>query len=124
MDDALSEITYAAQLAGLGYSIANQTTGLYVGVSGYNDKLPLLLDTVLTTIKNLEVKPERFKVMAEQVSSKKVIWNSYLHRYMLAGKIVQEFLFWATFKPFRPFRFHDVTRHLMVSRTEVRRAPS
>ncbi|PSS38132.1 hypothetical protein PHLCEN_2v39 [Hermanssonia centrifuga] len=68
LKDALSEVTYDAQLAGLDYSVSNHSVGLQISISGYNDKLPILLDTVLLKLKNLIVDPERLKVMLEQLS--------------------------------------------------------
>ncbi|KAI0077374.1 LuxS/MPP-like metallohydrolase [Panus rudis PR-1116 ss-1] len=67
LDDDLSEVTYYAELAGLGYSVNNYRGGLLVSVTGYNDKLGVLLDTVMERLKNLVIKPDRLKVMAEQL---------------------------------------------------------
>ncbi|KAI0952754.1 hypothetical protein AcW1_007154 [Taiwanofungus camphoratus] len=66
-EDALSEMTYDAALAGLACSVTNHTHGLLISVSGYNDKLPLLLQTALTKLRDLVVDPGRLKVIAEQV---------------------------------------------------------
>lgn len=60
-------MTYDAALAGLACSVTNHTHGLLISVSGYNDKLPLLLQTALTKLRDLVVDPGRLKVIAEQV---------------------------------------------------------
>ncbi|RKF74782.1 putative zinc protease mug138 [Golovinomyces cichoracearum] len=65
--DALEEYSYDAQLAGLDYSICCSLTGIEIAVSGYNDKLPVLLDKVLSTMKNLEVRPDRFEIIKERL---------------------------------------------------------
>lgn len=67
LEDDLSELTYDAQLAGLGYSVGNHRGGLVISVSGYNDKLGTLLDTVVRRLVEFEVKPDRLKVISEQV---------------------------------------------------------
>lgn len=43
VNDALEEETYDAAIAGLGYSLARGSENLFVSVSGYNSKLPMLL---------------------------------------------------------------------------------
>lgn len=70
INDALSEITYDATLAGLNYELKNTAEGLYVSISGYNDKLPILLASVIQTLKDVEIREDRLKVFAEQVRDK------------------------------------------------------
>ena len=65
--DALIEYSYDAALAGLSYSIETSSLGFYVTVSGYNDKLHVLLRDVLEKAKSLEVRAERLEVMKEKV---------------------------------------------------------
>ncbi|KAI0353367.1 LuxS/MPP-like metallohydrolase [Trametes cingulata] len=67
VQDALAEVTYDADLAGLSYSVTNQIEGLTVSVGGYNDKLHVLLRTVLEKIRDLQVQPERLCVIKEKV---------------------------------------------------------
>ncbi len=69
VEDALTEQTYDADLAGLSYKFQGESEGMYVSVSGYNDKLPVLLRTILTEVKNFVVDPRRFEVLKEQVMS-------------------------------------------------------
>lgn len=76
VDDALAEITYAAHLAGLSYGLSNTAKGICVHVSGYNDKLSVLLNMVLEKLKDIQVDSERLKVMMEQV--KREYENFYL----------------------------------------------
>ena len=72
VEDSLSEITYDASLAGLHYSVATEKEGLYVSVRGFNDKLPVLLGTVIDRLKNINVREDRLKVFVEQVSGLKL----------------------------------------------------
>lgn len=65
--DALEEYSYDAELAGLGYSVSSGNTGLDILVSGYNDKLSVLLEKVLLTMRDLEVKPDRFEIIKERM---------------------------------------------------------
>ena len=67
MTDALIEYSYDAALAGLSYSIEASSLGFYVSVSGYNDKLHVLLRDVLEKAKSLEVRADRLDVMKEKV---------------------------------------------------------
>ena len=67
VNDSLTEFSYDADLAGLSYNYASHPFGTYVALSGYNDKLPLLLHHIFEKIKGLKVKPDRLNVMKEQV---------------------------------------------------------
>ncbi|KAK8092120.1 LuxS/MPP-like metallohydrolase [Apiospora kogelbergensis] len=66
--DALEEYSYDADLAGLQYNVTLDSRGLFVEVSGYNDKLPVLLEQVLITMRNLEIRDERFDIAKERLS--------------------------------------------------------
>lgn len=65
--DALVEYSYDAEIAGLDYGLASHEVGLGVEVGGYSDKMILLLEKVLVSMRDLEVKPDRFKVVKERV---------------------------------------------------------
>ena len=65
--DALVEYSYNAEIAGLEYNVADSFTGINVDIVGYNDKMPVLLEKVLLSMRDLEVKPDRFKVVKERV---------------------------------------------------------
>ncbi len=67
LTDALSEITYDASLAGLNYSVSSQMTGLYIAFGGYNDKLPVLINTVIEKLKTFTIDPARLTIMTEKV---------------------------------------------------------
>ena len=67
VDDALSEITYDADVSGLGYSLSCHDEGLSVSVGGYNDKLAVLLRIVLDKLRTLGVDPERLSIVLDKV---------------------------------------------------------
>ena len=66
--DALEEYSYDAELAGLQYSVVLDSRGLCIDVSGFNDKLAVLLEQVLITMRDLKVKDDRFQVIKERLS--------------------------------------------------------
>lgn len=65
--DALEEYSYDAELAGLEYAVHSHSMGMEIAVSGYNDKLPVLLEKVLITMRDLEIKPDRFEIIKERL---------------------------------------------------------
>jgi len=65
--DALEEYSYDADLAGLEYNVTLDYRGLLAEVSGYNDKLPVLLAQVLATMRDLEIKDDRFGIIKERL---------------------------------------------------------
>jgi insulysin len=66
--DALEEYSYDAELAGLQYNVTLDSRGLFVEVSGYNDKLAVLVEQVLITMRDLEVKDDRFEIIKERLT--------------------------------------------------------
>lgn len=66
VNDALVEYSYDADISGLVYEFSNHNTGLSISVEGYNDKLHVLLEKVLVSIRDLEVREDRFKVILDR----------------------------------------------------------
>jgi insulysin len=66
--DALNEYSYDADLAGLTYLFDTSSLGFFVTITGYNDKLHVLLRDVLVKAKDLEVRADRLEVMIEKVN--------------------------------------------------------
>lgn len=64
--DALNEYAYDAEIAGLEYSVSSSSVGLEVELAGYNDKMLVLLEKVITMIKDLDIHPDRFKIIKEK----------------------------------------------------------
>ncbi|KAG5930400.1 hypothetical protein E4U42_001646 [Claviceps africana] len=73
--DALEEYSYDAQIAGLEFMVSWDTRGLYFEVSGYNDKLPVLLERVLVTIRDLDIKNDRFLIVKERLTRAYENWQ-------------------------------------------------
>ncbi|GES66360.1 a-pheromone processing metallopeptidase Ste23 [Aspergillus terreus] len=66
--DALVEYSYDAELAGLDYHLSASIFGLDVSVGGYNDKMSVLLEKVLTSMRDLSVNPDRFHIIKERLA--------------------------------------------------------
>ncbi|KAI9726090.1 MAG: Insulinase (Peptidase M16) [Chrysothrix sp. TS-e1954] len=67
VDDTLTEYSYNAELAGLDYGLEAMTRGLKVSINGYNDKMSVLLEKVLTTLRDLHVREDRFNIIKERM---------------------------------------------------------
>ena len=67
LEDALSEYSYDADIAGLSYSLTPTATGLSLVFGGYNHKLDVLVREVVKRMRCLAVVDERFHVVKEQL---------------------------------------------------------
>ncbi|SCV68931.1 BQ2448_1951 [Microbotryum intermedium] len=67
VEEALAEYSYDATLAGLSYSVGSAPQGIELYVSGYSDKLPLLLHVVLTKLKGLELEGKEMRGLFDLV---------------------------------------------------------
>lgn len=65
--DALVEYSYDAEIAGLEYGLGSYSRGIDIDVSGYSDKMSVLLEKVLVSMRDLKVEPDRFKIVKERV---------------------------------------------------------
>ncbi|KAH8697779.1 a-pheromone processing metallopeptidase Ste23 [Talaromyces proteolyticus] len=66
--DALVEYSYDAELAGLDYNLSASIFGLDISVGGYNDKMSVLLEKVILTMRDLVIKEDRFKIIKERLT--------------------------------------------------------
>ncbi|KAF8425470.1 Metalloenzyme, LuxS/M16 peptidase-like protein [Tirmania nivea] len=73
--DALNEYAYDAQISGLEYDLNAPSIGFVLDIEGYNDKMSVLLEKVLTKMKDLEVKPDRFKVVKDYMTRSYKNWE-------------------------------------------------
>lgn len=91
--DALNEVAYDAELAGLSWGVdaayQSLVPGLDVRVSGYNDKLPVLLREVLSRLATLTVRPERFAVVKERFVLALRNWRAK-QPYMWASRLLEQ----------------------------------
>ncbi|MGE6209224.1 insulinase family protein, partial [Aeromonas media] len=67
LTDHLNALTYPAELAGLGYQIYAHQGGFTINLSGFADKLPLLLDMILGNRTLGYPDPARFSEIKEQL---------------------------------------------------------
>lgn len=67
VEDELTEYSYDAGLAGLSYSLGLNSRSIDLQLGGYNDKMSVLLEKVLRTMRTLKVRPERFDIIKEQL---------------------------------------------------------
>lgn len=67
VQDSLQEYSYDAELAGLEYDLDSTSLGLECTITGYNDKMAVLLEKVLSSTRNLVVKDDRFEIIKERI---------------------------------------------------------
>ena len=65
LKDSLTEYSYMAELAGLKYSISATNYGLNLSLSGFSDKMHVLLETVVERMASLKIDPQRFNILKE-----------------------------------------------------------
>uniref|UniRef100_A0A8C4NB61 Insulin-degrading enzyme n=2 Tax=Eptatretus burgeri TaxID=7764 RepID=A0A8C4NB61_EPTBU len=65
LKDSLNEYAYAAELAGLTYSLQNTIYGINLAVKGYEDKQLLLLLKIVEKMSNFQIDQRRFDIMKE-----------------------------------------------------------
>lgn len=75
VNDALVEYSYDADISGLVYDFTNHISGLSISVSGYNDKLHVLLEKVLLQVRDLEVQEDRFKIISDRMTRSLRNWD-------------------------------------------------
>ncbi|KAK6178603.1 hypothetical protein SNE40_013354 [Patella caerulea] len=63
--DALNEYAYAAELAGLRYSLNCTQYGIHLNLGGYNDKQDILLQKILERLTSFRVDPKRYEIIKE-----------------------------------------------------------
>ncbi|CZR49746.1 uncharacterized protein FPRO_14777 [Fusarium proliferatum ET1] len=65
--DALGEYWYDAELAGLQYNVDLGSRDVFLDVSSYNDTLLVVLKQVVTTMRDLDIKEDRFEIVRERL---------------------------------------------------------
>ncbi|KAH8696868.1 insulin-degrading enzyme [Phaeosphaeriaceae sp. PMI808] len=65
--DALDVQLYDANVSGLNYDMSSHSGGFEIDLSGYNEKLHILLETVLFQVRDLTVKEDRFRVIRDRM---------------------------------------------------------
>ncbi|KAH0834509.1 putative zinc protease [Fonsecaea pedrosoi] len=82
--DALSSYSYDAEISGLAYAIGPNMLGFDIHVHGYNDKMAVLLEKILTTIREIEIRTDRFEIIKERMARKYKNW-AYQQPYYQIG---------------------------------------
>lgn len=67
VQDALNEYAYHANVAELTYSLSVKEAGIEIMFGGFNDKLHLLVQVVVSALFTTEVKAARFEVIKEEL---------------------------------------------------------
>ncbi|KDR81747.1 hypothetical protein GALMADRAFT_58881 [Galerina marginata CBS 339.88] len=94
VNDSLTEFSYDADLAGLSYSFSPHSSGMFVSMNGYNDKMSVLVRHVLEKIKGLVVNPQRLAVIKEEARrewenfflGQSYSLSDYYGRYLMAER--------------------------------------
>ncbi len=66
-EDDLAEYSYMASLGGLDVEFSNTKYGLYVTITGFNDKMYTVIGDVFDRLAGFEVDPVRFDIVKEMV---------------------------------------------------------
>lgn len=75
VQDELNEYSYAAEIAGLEYSLSTHSVGIDLGIAGYNDKMHVLLEKVLLLMRDLNVREDRFQINKERLQRSYRNWE-------------------------------------------------
>eukprot|EP01101_Sappina_pedata_P000854 TRINITY_DN11001_c0_g1_i1.p1 TRINITY_DN11001_c0_g1~~TRINITY_DN11001_c0_g1_i1.p1 ORF type:complete len:972 (+),score=420.53 TRINITY_DN11001_c0_g1_i1:59-2917(+) len=67
-DHSLKEYAYKAEISGLKYGFTPERCGIKLRLVGFSEKLPLLLETVIKRIKELEVAEDVFGMIKEKLT--------------------------------------------------------
>lgn len=67
VEDNLKERLYDADLAGLSLNVTSTSDAITISVSGYNDKLLNILETVLQDLKSAKLDEDRFRLILDEV---------------------------------------------------------
>ncbi|TBW56631.1 peptidase M16 [Marinobacter halodurans] len=65
--DNLNAYAYPAQLAGLDYAVYNHLRGMTIRVSGYDDKLHVLLRRIMNQVAHPDIDAQRFQINRQQL---------------------------------------------------------
>ncbi|WP_417599191.1 insulinase family protein [Oceanospirillum sp.] len=67
LNEASNEFAYPASLAGLNYTVYKHTRGITFQLGGYDDKQHMLLERLLTTLKDSEIHSETFRLVKQSL---------------------------------------------------------
>ncbi|KAI8375164.1 Metalloenzyme, LuxS/M16 peptidase-like protein [Blakeslea trispora] len=67
LTDSLAEYAYNAEVAGLSYWFDRDSKGIHLCISGYSDRLPLLLEKIIKKMKNTDISHDRFNTYKDEL---------------------------------------------------------
>jgi insulysin len=82
--DALTTYSYDAEISGLVYNVVADPSGMNILVHGYNDKMAVLLEKILLTIRDIELRQDRFDIIKERKTRQYKNWD-YQQPYHMIG---------------------------------------
>ncbi|KAG1283773.1 hypothetical protein G6F66_010823 [Rhizopus arrhizus] len=68
LSDSLTEYSYNAELAGLNYYLTQETEGIMLYVGGFSHKLSLLLEKVISRMKDICIEQDRFDMIKDELT--------------------------------------------------------
>lgn len=84
VSDVLNEYAYDAEIAGLEYDLLAYSAGFNLVIKGYNDKMHVLLEKVLSTMRDVEIREDRFEIVKDRLT--RAYKNSaYINPYQQVG---------------------------------------
>lgn len=83
--DALNTYSYDAEISGLVYSVVADSAGINISVHGYNDKMTVLLEKILLTLRDLELRQDRFDIIKERTTRQFKNWD-FQQPYYIIGE--------------------------------------
>jgi insulysin len=75
VNDALVEYSYDADISGLNYEFESHLSGVSITVSGFNDKLHVLLEKVLLQVRDLQIQEDRFNIIHDRLMRSLRNWD-------------------------------------------------
>uniref|UniRef100_A0A804R773 Nardilysin-like n=1 Tax=Zea mays TaxID=4577 RepID=A0A804R773_MAIZE len=95
LKDELNEVLYQAYVAKLETSTSVVASKLEIKLYGYNDKLPILLSNILSTVRSFSPKTDRFEVIKEDLERayKNTNMKPMSHSTYLRLQVLRE-IFW------------------------------
>jgi len=68
VEESLSKYSYDASLAGLSFTVGSESEGVSLMISGYTEKLSVLLEVVLNRMLNFEIDDKLFDLMHDRLT--------------------------------------------------------
>ena len=96
LKEEVNELSYFASVAGLDLRLENTTEGLVLNIYGYNDKLDILLEKILSVMTNLPLDEDKFMRLRGRAKKVIVSWMAdppHRHAVYYYSQLTQEKLF-------------------------------